>query len=152
MEALKQAGNWVKERDIVNHKIDTYTDSKTSLYKLQKETAKSSQTITTINILNMAAKTNKLTLYKINAYCGIHGNEEADTLAKQATETIIQGPEPFLPFNNSHINKQLKERTLKKCIESINSHKMTEGNKQYLLQFFKKHITTIALPGPTRKT
>jgi ribonuclease HI len=39
---------------------------------------------------------NEVTLLWVPGHCGIHGNEEADKLVRQASAMLLTGPEPAL--------------------------------------------------------
>jgi hypothetical protein len=47
--------------------------------------------------LQELALSNKVRLMLVSGYCGIHGNEEADALARAVSSSAFVGPEPCLP-------------------------------------------------------
>lgn len=68
-----------------------------------------------IKALNKVASRYKITLMWVPGHRGIEGNERADKLAKQGSETKFIGPEPYCGFGLSNLREKLRdwEETIK---------------------------------------
>jgi ribonuclease HI len=87
-------------QDTENCNIIIHSDSEASLKAIKKSTSTSKIVNICTSALNKLSKKNIVSLRWVKAHCGIHGNEMADKLAKNAANTPFIGPEPVLPIAN----------------------------------------------------
>jgi hypothetical protein len=59
--------------------------------------------------LQELALSNKVRLVWVPGHCGIHGNEEADALARAGSSSAFVGPEPCLPLASSSVRQREQE-------------------------------------------
>ena len=96
--ALNQAAQWLESMRPTEQNIYIFSDSKTTLQKLNKGYTKSKMVLQTSTMLNEISEYSNLHLLKVRAHIGIEGNERADDLAKEGAAETRMGPEPFIPF------------------------------------------------------
>jgi len=63
--------------------------------------------------LQQLSSYNAVRLFWVPDHSGIHGNEQADQLAKAASFKCYVGPEPVLPVPTNVVQSQLQARTLR---------------------------------------
>ena len=68
-----------------------------------------------IEALNDLTNQNSVSLTWVSAHAGIHGNEQADKLAKQASNELYIGPEPALPVSYIAVKSAIKDWAHKKA-------------------------------------
>ena len=116
-----------------------YSDSLSTLLKLDSDTTKSKLTKDTNSILNNLGLHNQVILYKVKANVGIPGNERADELAKSAASTRPIGPEPFLYISWSTVITKLIEDSKLRTFKLIQNHDMKENLKKLLTNYLSKN-------------
>jgi len=133
--AINMAAKWIESSNITNTNIYIFTDSKSTLFKLEKGYTLSKLTLETVNLLNRVTNDNFIELLKVPAHIGIEGNERADKLAKEGSEALPIGPEPFTGFTIGNIMSDLHSKLKKAQREKIISHNIKPFSKTPVLNY-----------------
>ena len=136
--AIKQACEWIINLSVTNANIHIFSDSQTTLHKLNKNSTNSKLTSETNLLLNKICETNNNQLLKVPAHKGIEGNEKADALAKKGTVVLPIGPEPFIGFTMNNIINDINSILNKKQINKIKSQNIMEERKTPLISYLLK--------------
>ena len=124
--------------------VTLYSDSQVSIKKLGSHAVKEELTWECWRELQALSEGRDVTLHWVRGHAGTEGNEEADKLAKEATEERIVGPEPALPIPRSRVMREIKEKEnewsqgqwkhIPGCRQSKeNMRWLKDGDKEYLL-------------------
>ena len=79
-----------------NQSIVVLVDSQAAVKSLIKCTVTSIIVVNSIINLNQLGKQNHVSIAWIPGHAGIHGNKEADYLAKSGSKSEMHGPESFI--------------------------------------------------------
>ncbi|XP_055585899.1 uncharacterized protein LOC129738667 [Uranotaenia lowii] len=88
--------------------IYIFSDSQAALRALSTFTCYSKLVWECIVALRNLAIRNRVFLFWVPGHCGILGNEEADQLAREGSQGLFIGPEPFCGVSRSALNMELK--------------------------------------------
>jgi hypothetical protein len=94
-----------------NKQILIFSDSQAALKALNSPKVTSALVAECLDALSMLASLNEATLVWVLVHCGILGNEEADKLARQASATLLLGPEPALGIPRCSARELIKNWT-----------------------------------------
>ena len=132
--------------------IHIFSDSQSTLQKVENDYTKSKLTLETNVLLNRICSKNIVELCKVQAHNGITGNEQADKLAKEGSSKLPIGPEPLIGFTMNNILKDLRANLLAKQYNIIKKHKIAENHKSPLLSYLHKfgHNLTIGTKNNLR--
>jgi ribonuclease HI len=142
LHAIMKAANTIKDEE-GRSDVVLFSDSQVSLRLLRKRVVKAELVWECWRELNELGKNRKVTLKWVKAHAGTEGNEEADRLAKEATEVRFLGPEPVLPITRSRVTNDMKKimakwsgdvwRNTRGCRQSKeNMSKLQVGDREYL--------------------
>jgi hypothetical protein len=84
-----------------------------------------------VETLNVLGSSNRLFLKWIPGHAGIEGNERADALAKKASETVIVGPEPFIPVSQEKQKGEIKRSILNQWNDRWNALTSCRQSKMF---------------------
>ena len=118
------AAQWLCNTDISNKNIYIFSDSKGTLFKLEKGFTQSKLTLETVNLLNSMTTLNNIEILKVSAHMGIEGNERADALAKEGSKSLPIGPEPLASFTIGNILNDISHLLKNEQISKITNHLM----------------------------
>ena len=141
--AIYRVAEWLIASKFNNQNIYIFTDSLSTLYKLEKSLTKSKLTLDTNTLLNTVAKHNYIELIKVPAHIGIEGNEKADILAKQGASDLPIGPEPFLGFTISNIMNEIEQQFKTKHLNKINQHNIKDLHKTPITNYLLRYSNTL---------
>jgi ribonuclease HI len=141
--AIYRAAEWLNDSKITNHNIYIFTDSLSTLYKLEKGCTKSKLTLEVNLLLNSINKYNNIELIKVPAHIGIEGNEAADLLAKNGASVRPFGPEPFISFTLNNIFNDIDNQAKTKHLNTIQHHNIKNIHKTPILNYLKNHGRSI---------
>eukprot|EP00116_Pleurobrachia_bachei_P005222 sb/3465484/ len=85
LQAIYMVANKLMKLDTKHMNISIYTDSQTTLTRLERGHSNSSQLTSTINSLQKLQTYNNVNIQKVKAHSNVPGNEAADLIAKRAT-------------------------------------------------------------------
>ena len=144
----------LSEKNTRNQKIHICTDSQASLKALKRHCFTSKLTIECISRIQSLAESNDVNLIWVPGHSNITGNEKADNLAREGSNTAFIGPEPVtgLPYStqrsiirNFYAKKhKLEWVKLNSCRHSKNFIK--EPNKKmtnYLLSISRSNLRLV---------
>ena len=129
MFAIYKAAELLVDADTQNQVIFFYSDSLSSLLKINKSDSISKLTIDTVELLNKLGVSNQVTLHKVAAHTGIDGNEKADKLAKSGAKALPTGPEPFLCISWNNVINELLNKARADTLEKLSKLKLQEASK-----------------------
>ena len=115
---------------IINEKIIILVDSQAAILAIQNNIVKSNAVLTCITRLNMLSKDNHVTIAWTPGHTGIHGNENADILAKSGSALNCFGPEPFIPIPYASCCAAVKEWRVKRWKTSSIERKHCQRTKK----------------------
>jgi ribonuclease HI len=98
---------------IVNRAVSICSDSRDALLAFKSYAVFSRVVLQCGDSFKELALSNRVRLVWVPGRCGIHGNEEADALAKARSSSAFVGPEPCLPWALSSVKRRERERLLK---------------------------------------
>ena len=137
--AINAAANWIMNTKMSKKNIFIFTDSKSTMHKLENGLTRSKLTLQTVNLLNDINLNNHIEIIKVPAHIGVDGNERADMLAKQGANYKPVGPEPFLSFTLTNIINELHNALRQKQIKKITDHKIKDKNKTPIINYLLKY-------------
>ena len=130
--------------------IHVFTDSQATLKALKKWKFTSALMLNCHDALQSLASQNEITLTWVPGHCGIPGNERADELARVASSSPLNGPEPGLPLTLSSLQKIIKAWKDKYFVNhwhSLNSARQAKNclsinvkHTKYFLTLSKRNI------------
>jgi len=94
-----------------NKRILIFSDSQVAIKALSSPKVTSGLVAECLDALFALASLNAVTLIWEPGHCGILGNEEADKLARQASATLLHGPEPALGIPKCSAKEAIKNWT-----------------------------------------
>ena len=113
VHAITMACNKIQEQDIRQQKIIIHTDSQATIHGINSLFPNSKTTLQCINALKEIAKNNTVIVTWVPGHSGIQGNEIADQLANQGTDTN-EPDSPILPLARGAFKHTLKQWAHKK--------------------------------------
>ena len=132
MHALLMAGEEMEARNATGKTILVLSDSKNALNRLNDPKMKTRLQSCCIEVWTRLAEKNQVKMRWVKAHSGHQGNELADTLAKEAVETL---PEPETPtaIQMKKVNMIIRDYTTKKWIrEWLSNPKYCRQTKQWM--------------------
>jgi ribonuclease HI len=90
----------------VNRAVLICYDSTAALLALKSYAVSSRVILQCRDLLQELALSNRVRLVWVPGHCGIHGNEEADALARARSSFAFVGPEPGLPLAPSSVGRE----------------------------------------------
>ena len=92
-----------------NQSIVVLVDSQAAIKAHIKCTVTSITVLNCIRNIHQLGKQNHVSIAWIPGHAGIHGNEEADYLAKSGSKSKIHGPEPFITVPDASCVSMVKD-------------------------------------------
>jgi hypothetical protein len=92
--------------ETANRAISIFSDSRTALLARKSYAVSSIVELKCRNSLQELALSNRVRLVWVPEQCGIHGNEEADSLARARSSSAFVELEPCLPLATSSIKRR----------------------------------------------
>ena len=89
-----------------------FSDSQAAIHAISGHLTQSRTVFNAIKALNSLGSHARVHLRWIKGHAGHLGNELADSLAKDAANMVIEGPEPFLPLPNAAIKAAVRKQTI----------------------------------------
>lgn len=148
--AINQAAVWIDTVAPVNMKIHIFSDSQSTLQKLESGRICSKLALESIELLNKLSKSNHIELIKVQAHKGIKGNERADFLAKKGADKSPIGPELMLGFTINNIINDLKNKLLDKQYDSISKSNIVDRHKTPLTNYLSKYGHNLLLDNKNK--
>jgi ribonuclease HI len=96
-------------KGIVNGVVSICSDSRAALLALKSYAVSSRVVLQCRDSLQELALSNRVRLVWVPGHCGIHGNEEADALARAGSGSAFLEPEPCLPSAPSSVRQRERE-------------------------------------------
>jgi hypothetical protein len=136
---------------IVNGVVSICSDSRAALLALKSYAVSSRVVLQCRDLLQELALSNRVRLVCVPAHCGIHGNEEADELARAGSNSAFVGPEPSFPLAPSSVKQREREWLFKSHCTSwsletacrvyeLNTRENQNYNKFYLDFLFLSYV------------
>ena len=129
-----------------------FSDSQAALNALKSVTYTSKLVWDCVVMLQKLAICNRVNLYWVPGHCGVVGNEKADELARQGSESKFVGPEPFCAVSSCSLKLELKEWEKSQVLLNWESTRIARHAKRFiipnasitqkLLGFSKKDLST----------
>ena len=107
-----------------NERIHILSDSKAALMALSSYRISSSIVLQCWEALQMLSVNNRVRLSWVPGHSNIAGNEMADKMAREGSDAVYCGPEPFLPLTASttkSVTKKWADNAHKKHWESVST-------------------------------
>ena len=150
--AILECANVCLTRKYIHANICIFSDSQAALKALDAYKCTSKIVWECILTLRQLCQTNSVNLYWVPGHCGIGGNEKADELAKQGSNSQFIGPEPFCGISNCAVKMELKRWEeqkvitnwfdVKKCSQSKRFITPNENHSKKLLELNKRALCT----------
>lgn len=127
LRAIEMTANWLLEKDIKSRKIDLFVDNQAALYSIKalscrlQTVQKAREALISLGVQNIV----KLTYDA--AHKGIHGNEEADRVAKAATHEDPSKSD--VPLAMANAKKLIREKIRKKWTQewvAVHGHRQSK--------------------------
>jgi len=107
--AINEACRILIAKKISNKNIKICSDSQASLKALQSHCFTSKTTIECLDSVTNLARNNKVNLIWVPGHSNVEGNEKADSLAKEGSNTPFYGPSPSFGLTYSMQRRNIKE-------------------------------------------
>jgi ribonuclease HI len=98
---------------IVNRVVSIGADRRAALLARQSYAVSSRVVLQCRDSLQELALSNRIRLVWVSGHCGLHGNKEADALARLGSSSAFVGPEPCLLLAPSSVKRREREWLLK---------------------------------------
>ena len=106
--AINITVNKLIEKGIIDTNIRIICDSKAAIAAIKKNTTNSKSVKQCKLNISTLSRNNSVTINWVRSHIGIDGNEIADQVAKEATATVINGPEPIIPVPECQIKEEIE--------------------------------------------
>ena len=90
------------------------SDSQAAIKAIEGSMVRSNTVLQCIESLNRLGINNRLMIAWTPGHQGVHGNEEADELARRGSELSVEGPEPFIPVPYATCVMAIKDWSMKR--------------------------------------
>ena len=132
VHAIDMAARDIKMNHLGNDGVTVFSDSQAALRALSGHIIKSKVVLNCIESLNTLAADRKVTLRWVKAHVGHVGNERADMLAKEGSELVVDGVEPFLPVPTCEFKLLVRDGLDKRWTKQW---RVLDGHRQTKLWF-----------------
>jgi len=130
--AISMGTEEIMGKNTTNRNITIHTDSQAAIKSLASETASLGTVKECKRKLNQLARQNQVTVTWVPGHRGIDGNEKADQAARQAAQSAVEGPEPFVPVSKSTVKTSIKTTLKTKQTERWQARTDCRQTKQAL--------------------
>jgi hypothetical protein len=117
---------------IDNRGILICSDNRAALLALKSYAVSSRVVLQCVDSHQELALSNRVRLVWVPGPCGIHGNEEADALARAGSSSALVVPEPYLLFAPSSVKRREWEWLLKSHCASWNLETACRQSRMWL--------------------
>jgi ribonuclease HI len=145
LNGISMAATLMREEGISDMSITIFCDNQACLRALSGSHCNSRQVCEGYDHLNRLAARNKVSLKWVPGHIGIEGNEEADLAAKEATEVVISGPEPFLPVPLNALNGTIHEQAVRQHMREWANRKDCRQAREWLVSYTKPRTAATML-------
>lgn len=132
IQAILECANICLRRNYRFAKICIFSDSQAALNAIKAFTCQSQLVWECIVSLKQLASKNEVTLYWVPGHCGIQGNENADSLARQGSASRFIGPEPFCGVSECALRMKLKTWEMSMVESNWNATDTCRQAKQFI--------------------
>ncbi|MEL7522491.1 MAG: ribonuclease H family protein, partial [Cyanobacteria bacterium J06553_1] len=97
-------------RDLANSVIDIYSDSQAAIQAIGGLRVTASTVMTCRDVISqLVSRNNVVTLYWVPGHYDVLGNERADSLAREGSNSPPYGPEPLVPIPYSSLKRTVSD-------------------------------------------
>jgi ribonuclease HI len=144
--AIELACDELMERG-AQYPVTIFSDSQAAIQAINNPLIKSKMVMQAINKLNEVAEFTRVDIRWIKAHDNKRGNEIADNQAKEATELVVEAPEPMVPLPMAEINREIDKELYSQWNERWKSLGTCRQTRIFFPETCEKHSRQLIKRG-----